>query len=155
MASNMDKFCCTLWRSCVSDIQHVACTQVNESRASSLIYQAQIQAIELWSNYCPVCGLSLKEKSAGLSQGNVASVSPAQPTLTSISCKACGGTGKLKDGMNCINCFVLQSTKQERKAIQGITRANELREKLLRKQNENKTQETKNDSSAYNKPAED
>ena len=90
----MKSFCCTMWESCVEDIQLKARKKVKPG----LIYKAQLETIANWTKACPACGTNFRQSTA-------ADQPKAQMTLSKLNygrCDGCTGTGKVSGVMHSV-----------------------------------------------------
>jgi len=100
----MKKFCCATWQSAVKQVQDTAGYDLDKA---GLLKDALVEAISLWPNYCPSCGLSLASDFKPEDAVSPPS-SKAQSThpITCQSCRGNGHAGGAKDSTaKCMTCI--------------------------------------------------
>ena len=132
MGDSMRKFCCELWKSCINEIQEFAEDKVC---VDALVSNAQFEAIKLWSNYCPSCGLSLS--SPDTPQGVHIKHLSAKPTHPHpLVCRSCNGTGNaggLKDSKaKCTPCLGTGKIVPEKEISDALVKIEDLKNKIKR-----------------------
>ena len=135
----MKSFCCEVWKSSVTNIKEEAGVIVIKDEAISLITASQLEAISLWSNYCPSCGLGLKPDTSQVKQSNdPTSQSQSATSTVKHTCVQCNGTGfagGIKDGsVKCLTCLGEKTITQKVINTDKVATVEELKTKI-RKEN--------------------
>jgi len=133
--TNIKKFCCEYWKSVSKDLINSQFEVINKADIPDSLKVTIQETINVWSNYCPSCGLSLS--SPDTSQGVNTKRSLAQYTHSS-TCRQCNGTGKAgrsKDSKaKCTFCLGTGEITPKKNSVDALLKIEELKNKI-RKEN--------------------
>jgi len=127
----MKKFCCEYWKSVSRDLIDSQFDVINKADLPESLKVTIQSIINIWSNYCPSCGLSLS--SPDTSQGVNIKRSTAQSTHLCSSCRGTGGAGgvpRLPKNALCIPCLGTGKITPKKNNADALVQIEELKAKI-------------------------